>query len=72
MPELLKPKQLAARIGVHERTVRVWSEKGLIPYYRFGRDYRYNPDEVLAALHHDAVRLKDNRYARIGREVVPA
>ena len=71
MPELLKPQELAERLKVHERTIRIWSQKGWIPFYRLGGQYRYVFEEVFAALYHPASKPVD-AYVRIRREEVPA
>jgi excisionase family DNA binding protein len=43
----LDARQIAARIGVSERTVRGWTARGIIPHVRLpGRLVRYRVDEI--------------------------
>lgn len=56
MPELIDCRELAARLKVSDRTVRDWSLKGWIPFYRLGGLYRYDFDEVFATLHRPATK----------------
>ena len=39
-------RTLAEYLDVSERTVREWSEQGLIASYRLGRSRRFDPDDV--------------------------
>ena len=54
--KLINCEQLAARLGVAGRTIRLWSAKGWIPSFKVGTVYRYDYTEVLAALHHPATK----------------
>jgi excisionase family DNA binding protein len=66
MPKLINSHELAARVGVAERTVRDWCQKSWIPFYRFGGLHRFDLDEVLKALHHPATK-EATPYADIRR-----
>jgi putative resolvase len=50
MPEgkrLLTIGQAADRLGVHQKTLRNWADKGLVPYVRLPSGYRrFDPDEI--------------------------
>jgi len=45
---MLKPKEVAAWLGVHVNTVKRMGERGELPFYRIGRrgDRRYRPEDV--------------------------
>jgi len=49
-PLLLSRRQLAARLGVTERTAAEWDLRGRIPSLRIGRTVRYCEADVLAWL----------------------
>jgi excisionase family DNA binding protein len=49
--ELLTPKELAARLGVHRQTIRNWTRKRkLAPSISAGRVIRYDWTQVLQDL----------------------
>jgi excisionase family DNA binding protein len=49
--ELLSPKELAARLGVHRQTIRNWTRKRkLVPVLSVGRVIRYDWTQVLQDL----------------------
>ncbi len=47
---LISLSELAATLGVDERTAARWARSGRIPSYRAGRQWRFDAAEVLAAL----------------------
>lgn len=51
---LLKPEEIARLIGVDKGTVLRLRRKGAIPAYRVGGQFRFDADEVLAALRDEA------------------
>lgn len=42
--------ELASAIGVSRVTIGNWARRGLIPYVRVGRDYRFPPDVLAQAM----------------------
>lgn len=45
-PQFLTPRQLAARFGVHQITIRRWRHQGRITASRFGRGVRFAISEI--------------------------
>ena len=44
---LLSISKAAARLGVHQDTLRAWADKGLVPVIRTPTGYRrFDPDEI--------------------------
>jgi excisionase family DNA binding protein len=44
---LLTVSQAAARLGVHQDTLRAWADKGLVPVIRTPTGYRrFDPGEI--------------------------
>jgi putative resolvase len=44
---LLTVSQAAARLGVHQDTLRAWADRGLVPVVRTPTGYRrFDPDEI--------------------------
>lgn len=44
---LLTISEAADRLGVHQKTLRSWADKGLVPYVKLPSGYRrFDPDEV--------------------------
>jgi excisionase family DNA binding protein len=39
-PRLLTISQAAARLGVHQKTLRSWADKGLVPHVKLPSGYR--------------------------------
>ena len=46
MDELLTLPQVAKMLGLAERTIYVWSQKGKIPAFKLGTAWRYRADEI--------------------------
>jgi len=51
MPErstrLLTISEAADRLGVHQKTLRAWADKGLVAHFRTPTGYRrFDPDEI--------------------------
>lgn len=46
IPELIRPDQLAKRLGVAQGTVYAWVERGLIPHIRLEKCIRFDPQEI--------------------------
>ena len=53
---LLTAQELAAVLGIHRETVYVFTHQGRIPGMKTGVTWRYNLDEVLAALEESTMR----------------
>jgi excisionase family DNA binding protein len=49
-PEIIKPGELARRLGISLPTLRKMREKRKIPSISVGGDYRFNFPKVIAAL----------------------
>jgi len=47
---LVKMKEMAAILKIHERTVRSLVRKGEIPAVKIRKSYRFHPEEVIKAL----------------------
>jgi excisionase family DNA binding protein len=47
---LLKPKQLARRLGISRRTLSNWTQNKTVPMIKIGRFCRFEFDKVWAAL----------------------
>ena len=46
-PRLLTITEAAALLGVHQKTLRSWADKGLVAHYRTPTGYRrFDPDEI--------------------------
>lgn len=43
-------REVSGRFGIHAETVRRWARAGKIPAFRAGRAWRFDLDEVEAAL----------------------
>lgn len=50
MDDLLKPEQVASRLGMSRIWVYKQAERGLIPFYRIGEAIRFKPEEIEAWL----------------------
>jgi excisionase family DNA binding protein len=48
LQKLLKPKETAAILGVSERTLLTYTQRGEIPAVRIGRSVRYDPADLRA------------------------
>jgi excisionase family DNA binding protein len=48
--KLLTIAQAAARLGVHQNTLRGWVDKGLVPAVRLPSGYRRFTEEQVAAI----------------------
>lgn len=46
MPRLLTVRDLAAFLGVHEKTVYAWVERGSMPHYKIGGRVRFDSAQV--------------------------
>jgi excisionase family DNA binding protein len=44
--EIIRPDELAKGLKVAQGTVYMWVERGLIPYLRFGKCIRFEPEDV--------------------------
>jgi excisionase family DNA binding protein len=40
--------EAAARLGVSDFTIRRWARNGMLPAFRFGRNFRFVPSEIEA------------------------
>ena len=38
--------EIATHLGVHKDTIRAWIKKNTIPFYKVGRQYKFNLPEV--------------------------
>jgi excisionase family DNA binding protein len=45
-PEYLKVEEVATLLRVHVRTVRDWIQRGEIPAYRVGKEWRIRRDDL--------------------------
>jgi MerR family transcriptional regulator, repressor of the yfmOP operon len=46
-PQYLTISQAASRLGIHPKTLRAWTDKGLVPHHRLLSGYRrYDPKEI--------------------------
>ncbi len=45
-PPLLKAVDIARMLNVHPTSVRNWARAGTIPVRRFGKQYRFHPDDI--------------------------
>ena len=57
--------ELAARLRHHVRSISLLAQRGLIPYYRFGRDLRFKWSEVDARLRRQCRVLHRNNSPKI-------
>ncbi len=39
-------EEIATHLGVHKDTIRGWIKKETIPFYKVGRQYKFNLSEV--------------------------
>lgn len=46
MPRLLTVRELAAFLGLHEKTIYDWSARGELPCLRLGNRLRFDPNDV--------------------------
>ena len=42
----MKVSEVAEQLNVSMRTVTRWIEEGKLPAFKFGKDYRINPDDL--------------------------
>ena len=47
MPRLLTVRELAAFLGLHQKTIYDWSSRGELPCLRLGNRLRFDPNDVL-------------------------
>lgn len=64
---LLDVDAMAAILQVNRLTVYEWARAGRIPAYRLGRRWRFDPEEVKAALKHDG-RWKTRKRKKSARK----
>jgi excisionase family DNA binding protein len=59
--EMMTPSQVAASLGVSPNTVRKWSNRGRLPFYRFSPrgDRRYRREDVEAFIASQRVEAKE-------------
>ncbi len=48
--QLLTPHQVAGRLQVNERTVKIWLRKGRLRGFKIGKEWRISPDDLQAFL----------------------
>ncbi len=49
---LLTIGEAANRLGVHQKTLRAWTDKGLVPYVKLPSGYRrFDPEELDQFIH---------------------
>ena len=46
LPALLTVREVAAYLGVHDKTVYAWVERGSIPHYKIGGRVRFDIAQV--------------------------
>jgi excisionase family DNA binding protein len=57
----------AARYRMHPDTLRQMAREGRVPYYRLGRAFRFDLEELDALFRHDATRDLDDVVTPPGR-----
>lgn len=72
----LSTRQVAALLGLSERTIRLWAESGAIPARKLGRQWRFRTADVEAWLVSSSDTQADGqwhpRYDRLHREQAPS
>ena len=48
--KLLTPRDVADRLQVNERTVKIWLRKGRLRGFKIGKEWRISPDDLQAFL----------------------
>ncbi len=51
LPALLTVREVAIYLGVHEKTVYAWVERGAMPHYKIGGRVRFDRAQVQQWLH---------------------
>lgn len=47
MEKYINSKEAAKVMDCTEQTIRIWASKGLIPFRRFGRNFKYLKSELI-------------------------
>ncbi len=57
--KLLTPRDVADRLQVNERTVKIWLRKGRLRGFKIGKEWRISPDDLQAFLEASANKPMD-------------
>lgn len=69
MSEYVTAKELSDTLRKSTRTIYRMTHDGDIPYLRVGREYRYNPEAVIAKLSEAAPSWKQSRRSTARKRV---
>ncbi|GCE06120.1 helix-turn-helix domain-containing protein [Dictyobacter aurantiacus] len=58
MDEILEPKEVAALLKVHQRTIVRWAEQGKLPGFKLGDLWRFRREAI-----EDFIRQEEQKYS---------
>jgi len=58
---MLKPSEVAARLGLREWTIRRWIAQGKVAHHKLGRAVRVPESEVRRLLNETLIPCRDNK-----------